>query len=39
MKDGVIIVNTSRGGLVETNAVIQALETGKIGGLGLDVFE
>lgn len=39
MKDGVMLINTSRGGLVDTRAVIAALKTGKIGHLGLDVYE
>jgi D-lactate dehydrogenase len=39
MRDGVMLVNTSRGGLVDTAAVIAALKTGKIGYLGLDVYE
>jgi D-lactate dehydrogenase len=39
MKDGVMIINTSRGGLVDTHAVIQGLKSGKIGYLGLDVYE
>ena len=39
MKDGVIIVNTSRGGLVKEADLLQALETGKVGYAALDVFE
>ncbi|MCS7304004.1 MAG: 2-hydroxyacid dehydrogenase [Thermoguttaceae bacterium] len=39
MKEGVILINTSRGALVDTRAVIRGLKTGKIGGLGLDVYE
>lgn len=39
MKDGVMLINTSRGGLVDTSAVIGGLKTGKIGYLGLDVYE
>ncbi len=39
MKPGVMLVNTSRGGLVDTRAVIAALKTGHIGHLGLDVYE
>jgi len=39
MKDGVLIINTSRGGLVDTKAIIKALKNHKIGGLGLDVYE
>jgi len=39
MKTGVMLINTSRGGLVDTKAVIQGLKTKKIGYLGLDVYE
>ena len=39
MKEGVMLINTSRGGLIDTMAVIQALKTGQIGYLGLDVYE
>ncbi|MBE9229455.1 2-hydroxyacid dehydrogenase [Phormidium sp. LEGE 05292] len=39
MKTGVTIVNTSRGALVNTEAVIAGLKSGKIGYLGLDVYE
>ncbi|MEZ8965575.1 lactate dehydrogenase [Vibrio breoganii] len=39
MKDGVMIINTSRGELVNSNAAIEALKNGKIGALGLDVYE
>ena len=39
MKPGVMLVNTSRGGVVETLALINALKSGKIGSLGLDVYE
>ena len=39
MKAGVMLINTSRGGLVDTPAVIQGLKTGRIGALGLDVYE
>ncbi|WP_193215004.1 2-hydroxyacid dehydrogenase [Luteolibacter marinus] len=38
-RDGVLLVNTSRGGLVDTAAVIRSLKSGKIGGLALDVYE
>jgi D-lactate dehydrogenase len=39
MKDGVMLINTSRGGLIDTQAVIAAVKSGKIGYLGLDVYE
>jgi D-lactate dehydrogenase len=39
MKSGVMIVNTGRGALVDTSAVIAGLKTGRIGSLGLDVYE
>ena len=39
MKQGVTIINTSRGAVIDTRAVIDALKTGKIGLLGLDVYE
>jgi D-lactate dehydrogenase len=39
MKRGVMLINTSRGGLIDTQAVIDAVKVGKIGSLGLDVYE
>lgn len=39
MRQGVMLINTSRGALVDTRAVIDALKSGKIGFLGLDVYE
>ncbi len=39
MKDGVMIINTSRGALINAKDSIEALKQGKIGGLGLDVYE
>ena len=39
MKDGSIIVNTSRGGVVDTDALVRAVESGKLRGAGLDVIE
>ena len=38
-KKGVIIINTSRGGLIDVAAVIDALKSGHLGGLALDVYE
>ncbi|MEP6845699.1 MAG: 2-hydroxyacid dehydrogenase [Panacibacter sp.] len=39
MKKGVMLINTSRGALVDTNAVITALKSGHIAYLGIDVYE
>ena len=39
MKDGVYLLNTSRGMLVESEALLDALKNGKIAGAGLDVYE
>lgn len=39
VKRGAILVNTSRGGLVDTEATVQALKSGQLGGLAIDVYE
>jgi D-lactate dehydrogenase len=39
MRDGVMIINTSRGALIDAVAVIEALKSGKVGHLGIDVYE
>lgn len=39
MKDGVMLINTSRGKLIDTKALINGLKNGKIGYAGLDVYE
>ena len=39
MKQGVMLINTSRGAIIDTQAVIQALKSGQVGFLGLDVYE
>ena len=39
MKDGVYIVNTSRGALVDSESLLNAIKTGKVGGACLDVYE
>jgi len=39
MKDQVILVNTSRGGIIDEAAACEGLKSGKIGGLGLDAYE
>ncbi len=39
MKRGAIVVNVSRGGLIDTDAAVDAIESGQLGGLALDVYE
>ncbi len=38
LRQGIIIINTARGGLMDEEALLEYLENGKIGGLGLDAF-
>jgi D-3-phosphoglycerate dehydrogenase len=38
MKDGVILINASKGGTVDEKALLDALENGKVAGAGIDVF-
>jgi D-lactate dehydrogenase len=39
MKPGAILINVSRGALIDTRALIEALKCGRLGGVGLDVYE
>ncbi len=39
VKPGMMLINTSRGAVIDTKAVVKALKTGRIGNLGLDVYE
>lgn len=39
MKRGVMLINTGRGALIDTKALISALKTGQVGAAGLDVYE
>ena len=39
MKDGVIILNTSRGALIDSEALLDNIKSGKVGAAGLDVYE
>lgn len=39
LKPGAMLINTSRGGLIDTKAAIEAIKSGRIGYLGIDVYE
>ena len=39
MKPGVVLINTSRGKLIDTDALVEALKSGRVGAVGLDVYE
>jgi D-3-phosphoglycerate dehydrogenase / 2-oxoglutarate reductase len=39
MRDGVFVINTARGGIIAEDALLEALNSGKVAGAGLDVFE
>ena len=39
MKQGVILINVSRGALIDTTPLIESLKSGRLGGVALDVYE
>lgn len=39
MKDGVVLVNTARGAVIDEGALVRALDSGKVASVGLDVYE
>ena len=39
MKDGVVIINTARGAIIDETALVKALSDGKVSSVGLDVYE
>lgn len=39
MRDGVYIINTSRGALIDSEALLESIKSGRVGGAGLDVYE
>jgi len=39
MKDGVVLINTSRGALIDSDELLEAIKSGKVGGAALDVYE
>jgi D-lactate dehydrogenase len=39
VKKGALLINTSRGGLVDTEAAIEGLKSGQLGGMAIDVYE